>query len=190
MFYETEAMQHPDEISVFADLLKLNTVQSYLEIGSKFGGSFWQIGLALGSGAKLVAVDKPNGTHKWKESSLSLQSCVGELRVRGRHPHIVWGDSKDPVTIQNVKALGPFDAVFIDANHTTEYLLSDWENYGPMARIVAFHDIAWWRAPEWKEGTRIQVPEFWNEIKKNYRHQEIKLDSTRKNNGIGVLWTC
>jgi hypothetical protein len=56
-----------------------------------------------------------------------------------------------------------------------------------MCRLVAFHDIAWRRAPEWV-GVRIDVPEFWDSIKGDYRHEEFKFCPTGKNNGIGVLW--
>jgi hypothetical protein len=65
---------------------------------------------------------------------------------------------------------------------------ADWINYGPMSRnIVAFHDISWRRAPDWV-GTRIDVPEFWDAIKHDYRHRELKMCPSGKNNGIGVLW--
>jgi hypothetical protein len=57
-----------------------------------------------------------------------------------------------------------------------------------MTRIIAFHDIAWQRAPDWV-GTRIDVPEFWARVKGPARqHAELKLCPTGKNNGIGVLW--
>lgn len=57
-----------------------------------------------------------------------------------------------------------------------------------MGRIVAFHDLAWRRAPEWV-GTRIDVPELWASIKGSFaRTEEIILCPTGKNNGIGVLW--
>ena len=65
--------------------------------------------------------------------------------------------------------------------------MADWQNYGPLARIVAFHDIGWRREANWP-GKRIAVPEVWNEIKAGYRFEEIKLCPTGKNNGIGVLW--
>jgi hypothetical protein len=64
----------------------------------------------------------------------------------------------------------------------------DWLNYGAMARIVAFHDIGYdlgdRPVPTWK----IEVPKVWNEIKQGYRHEEIKLDPTKRDNGFGILW--
>ena len=36
---------------------------------------------------------------------------------------------------------GPYDLVFIDGDHSPAGVRADWQNYGPMARLVAFHDI-------------------------------------------------
>lgn len=187
MPYRSQALQDDAEIARLADILKEEGVTSYLEVGSKFGGSLWRLANALPVGSRIVAVDMPNGTKKWQESSASLKACCAELTRLGYDAHIVWGDSTDPKTIAEVWALGPFDATLIDANHTLRYVLADWFTYGAMARIVAFHDIAWSRAPDWV-GTRIDVPQFWNGIKDDFRHEQIKLCPTGKNNGIGVLW--
>jgi hypothetical protein len=56
---------------------------------------------------------------------------------------------------------------------------ADSKNYGPIGRIIAFHDLAWKRAPEWV-GTRIDVPEFWASIKGDYQHEEFKFCPTRQ----------
>jgi hypothetical protein len=40
-----------------------------------------------------------------------------------------------------------------------------------MGRIIAFHDIAWKRGPDFDK-TPINVPEFWDGIKGGYRHEE------------------
>jgi hypothetical protein len=71
--------------------------------------------------------------------------------------------------IEQVRALGPFDAIFIDANHTLPFVEKDFGQLTADGRIIAFHDIAWRRAPEWV-GTRIDVPEFWDRVKDHYRH--------------------
>lgn len=186
--YLTDAAQDPAEIAAFCALLAAEGVGSYLEVGSKFGGSLWRAANALPTGARIVSVDMPGGTKAWKESQASLTACHEALRALGYDTHAVWGDSKDPGVIAQVRALGPFDAALIDADHRLPGVTADFANYGPMARIVAFHDLAWRRAPEWV-GTRIDVPEFWASIKGDYaRTQEIVLCPTGKNNGIGVLW--
>lgn len=180
-------MQVEAEIDGFAEILAQENIQSYLEIGSKFGGSLMRVAGSLVPGARVVSVDLPRGTKMWPQSEAELKASIDRLRLNGFDAHLIWGDSTAPEVVERVRALGPFDAIFIDANHTTPFLVKDWANYGPMGRIIAFHDINWHRAPEWV-GTRIDVPEFWDEIKADYRHQEFRLCPTGKNNGIGVLW--
>jgi predicted O-methyltransferase YrrM len=187
MKYETEIAQCPEEIDAFADLLRNEGVTSLLEIGSKFGGSLWKLGNALPEGSRIVSVDLPNGTNAWEESRQSLQHCAAALNDRGYVTEIVWGNSTAPDVILQVERYAPFDAIFIDADHRLPGVTADWHNYGPMGTIVAFHDIAWKRQPDWK-GTRIDVPEFWDSIKDSYQHREFKFCPTGKNNGIGVLW--
>ena len=180
-------LQDEGEIDALAALARREGVRSYLEIGSKFGGSLRKVAAALPAGSKIVSVDLPSGTRAWPESKVSLTRLIQELRTAGHDAHLIWGDSTDPKVVDQVRAHGPFDMVLIDANHTAPFLRKDWANFGPMGRMIAFHDIAWRRAPEWI-GTRIDVPEFWDEIKGDFRHEEFKFHHTGKDNGIGVLW--
>jgi predicted O-methyltransferase YrrM len=182
-----KALQHPDELSRFVKLLQKEGVRSYLEIGSKFGGSLRAVMLGLPRGSRAVSVDLPSGTKHWQASRIALAACVDDLKTVGYDAHLIWGDSTDPTVIRRVTALGPFDAVLIDGGHTLPYVQSDWKHYGPLGRLVAFHDIAWRRPADWT-GYQIDVPAFWESIKAGYRHQEIKLDRTRQDNGLGILW--
>lgn len=181
-------MQVDAEIDGLADLLAKEGVRSFLEIGSKFGGSLYRIAKRLPAGSRIVSVDLPRGTRAWAQSEPELKATVQRLQMQGYDTHLIWGDSTAAEVIAKVGNLGPFDACFVDANHTLPYLQKDWANYGPMCRLVAFHDIAWKRAPEWSEGVRIDAGPFWEDLKTGYRHQEFKFCPTGKNNGIGVLW--
>lgn len=186
--FEKECLQDEKEIAEYCDLLRSEEVRLYLEIGSKFGGSLWRAAMALPVGSRIVAIDLPNGTKAWAESRASLVDCIAELCRRGYDARLIWGDSKAPDVIRKAALYGPYDCIMIDADHRLPGVTADWENYSGMSRgMVAFHDIAWRRAPEW-EGVRIDVPQFWNSIKPNYRHKEIIHCPTGKNNGIGVLW--
>lgn len=182
-----DMLQVEAEIDALADIVRSEGVRSYLEIGSKFGGSLRRVAGVMPIGSKIVSVDLPNGTKAWGQSKGALKSVIHDFKADGYDTHLIWGNSQSPEIIEKVRRLGPFDAIFIDADHRAPGVAADWKNYGDMGRIVAFHDIGWRRAPEWV-GTRIDVPEFWDSIKKDYRHQEIKLCPTGKNNGIGVLW--
>lgn len=182
-------LQIPEEIDWFIGILRQEGVKSFLEIGSKFGKAFERVARALPVGSRVVSVDLPSGTNIWPASQRSLDQIVHELRGAGYDARVIWGDSTDPKIVEQVRALGPYDAIFIDANHTLPYVTKDWQNYGPMAKIVGFHDIAWKRPADWAGTYRIDVPEFWASIKDHYRHEERKLDPTGQDNGIGVLWT-
>lgn len=185
--YVTNILQDEKEFSAFLDVIRRHKATSYLEIGCKFGGGLWRVAAELPKGSRMVAVDLPGGTRAWPESKQSLQTCVDRLKEFGYDVRLIWGDSTAPQTIQQVRELGPYDVVFIDANHTANYVRQDFANYGEMAKIIAFHDIAWKRGKDWK-GMPIDVPQFWDTIKVHYEHLEIKLCPTKTNNGIGVLW--
>ena len=157
-------LQVDAEIDGLADIFRKEDVRSFLEIGSKFGGSLERLASALPIGSRIVSVDMPRGTKAWRESEPALKGVIDGLKARGYDAHLIWGDSTAEDVIEQVRALGPFDAIFIDANHTLPFVQKDFANYSPMTRIMAFHDIGWRRAPEW-EGVRIDVPEFWRLMK-------------------------
>jgi predicted O-methyltransferase YrrM len=179
---QVKALQTESEIAAFCDIIRAEGVRSYLEIGSKYGGSLWRIANAMPKGSRVVAMDLPD----CRETRRSLKGVVAELRALGYDASAILGDSSAPESVAAVKALGPFDCVFIDGDHRRAGIEADWANYGQDARIVAFHDISWRRPADWLGYHRIEAPEVWAEIKDGFRHQEITLDPD--NNGIGILW--
>ena len=184
---ESHMLQNSGELSQFISVLRADNVRSYLEIGSKFGGSLWRIANALPIGSRVVSVDLPHGDTSFKVSLPALQECVATLKARGYDAHLIVGDSTDQNIVSKVSEFGPYDACFIDANHTEPYVRTDWKNYGPLCRLVAFHDIGHHREGGMPSGKKpIEVPKVWNEIKKGFHHKEIRLD--KRDNGIGVLW--
>lgn len=192
--YERVALQDPQEFAHFISLLRKEKVSSYLEIGSKHGGSLWRIANeVLPKGARVVSVDLPHGDNSFKESQPHLEACVKRLRKSlGFDAHLFIGDSTNKEIIAKVTALAPFDCCLIDANHTEPYVRADWANYGPLARIVCFHDVGWIaNGRDTKFGKMpIHVPIIWDELKSQYRHVEIKMCHTKQDNGFGILWRC
>ncbi len=182
-----EMLQVEAEIAGLADIVRSEGVRSYLEIGSKFGGSLRRIAGVMPIGSRIVSVDLPNGTREWKRSKVTLEGVISDFKADGYDTHLIWGNSQSLEVVERVRGLGPFDAVLLDADHRMPGVTADWKNYGDMGRIIAFHDIGWKRPTDWV-GVRIDVPEFWESIKGEYRHQEFKFCKTEKNNGIGVLW--
>lgn len=185
--YETAMLQNEKELSEYIDLLKSENVRSYLEIGSKHGGSLWRIGSVLPRGSKIVSIDLPHGDQSFKVTKPNLEACIIRLRKFGHDTHLHLGDSTAPEAIEFAKKHGPYDCIFIDANHTETFVRTDWENYRQIGRMIAFHDIGWIEPPDFpSHKMKIDVPKVWNEIKWYYRHVEFKHD--KGHNGIGVLW--
>jgi cephalosporin hydroxylase len=188
MKYETAVLQNQSEIRDFAEILVRNGVRSYLEVGSKFGGSLWYVANRLAPRSRVVSVDLPHGDTSFKNSQPALEDCVKSLKNKGYDAHLIIGDSTAEEVVEKVRQLGPFDAVFIDANHTLPYIEKDFANYRPMAKkLIALHDIGFFRAeglPAHKKP--IEVPIFWEKIKDEFVHEEIRYD--KRDNGIGILW--
>lgn len=175
-----EALQDQRELDEFIALVKAEGIRSYLEIGSKFGGSLWAVANAMPAGSFVCSVDL--------EAAASLRECISALRLRLYRVELIKGNSTDPAVINAVRALAPFDLCLIDANHTEAFVRLDWANYGILAKVVAFHDIAWHQGDRPAKPWKIEVPKVWNEIKNGFRFREIRLCATGRDNGIGVLW--
>ena len=66
-----------------------------------------------------------------------------ELLYNQNKEHFIYGDSSDENVISQASNYGKFDAVFIDGNHSYEYVKKDYKNYSPFVKqggIVSFHD--------------------------------------------------
>lgn len=187
--YDKWPVQDLPELQAFAQFVKENNIQSYLEIGAKYGGSFWHIVNAMPVGSLAVALDLPFGsTFKRPYSEPYLKNCADELRAKGYNTHVIIGDSTNKPIIAAAQKWAPYDLILIDANHAEPYVRADWKHYGPMGRIVAFHDISYNMGKNHPGKIHpIEVPKVWDEIKKGYRHQEIRMCPT-PDNGFGILW--
>jgi len=89
----------------------------------------------------------------------------------------VWGDSTSEEVINEVKKFGEFDAVFIDGNHSYEFVKKDYENYSKLVKeggIIAFHDA-------FGEGERYGTPRVLTEIQE-------KIQYIKHSNEIGIAY--
>jgi predicted O-methyltransferase YrrM len=173
------------ELAGLIRLLRAEGVAHYLEIGARTGDSFEAILRALPIGSRGLAVDLPEGP--WgMDSRLILRDTVGRLNRDGYRCEVVFGASQSARVIGQVTQQGPYDAIFIDADHRYEAVAADWETYGPLGRLVAFHDIAGVGMVDTRTGFPVEVPRLWHEIKGQYRHQEIVAPDSEL--GIGVVY--
>lgn len=166
------------ETEELIELARQEGCRSYLEIGSANGGSLWRVARSLPIGSLVVSVDRP----KAKSYEGDLRHCGHQLGARGYRVSLLLGDSADPVIVEKARSLSPFDLLMIDGDHGDRYVRLDYANYGPMARIVAFHDVT----PR-KEAPHYGVPAFWEELKQGGRRwHEIRHETDGM--GIGVIW--
>ena len=168
--------QQPKELARFIEILKANKVKNYLEIGAKHGDTLEQIVSEVGCNA--VAVDLPNGP--WGGNS---QSNLAEIANR-IGAIAIFGNSHDQAVIDTVRAYGPYDAVLIDADHRYEAVEQDFYNY--QCKITALHDIAGHGLT--LRDMKMGVPQFWQDIKDNFDHEEIIDPSDDRPMGIGVIY--
>lgn len=159
-------------------LSHMDGVRSVLEVGSRFGESLYRIAKRLKPGAKILGVDLPNADDNPMDSERALRIKCAEIRQMGHTADVLFGDSHDPAIVAAVQQYGPYDFVFIDGDHTESGVRKDWENYGHLGKMVAFHDIAT-PAP-------CYVRSLWEELKTKYETREFK--SSTMYLGIGVLF--
>ena len=140
----------------------------------------------LPAGACGTTVDLPEGPWGKKGSRRELPERIRQLNADGYDCACIFGDCRAAEVVAAVRARGPYDAVFIDADHRYESVAADWAIYRTVAPIVAFHDIAECGAKDKRTGYPVEVPRLWAELKPQHRHQEfIEPDSIF---GIGVLY--
>lgn len=187
--YQTHMSQVESELSGLIAILRRENVKSFLEIGSRYGGSLWRIARALPPGSKIVSVDSGKGMGGNKDGAPeSLKECCKALRKLGYDIHLIVGDSHNTEIIDQVRRHAPFDAAFIDGDHEYRGVIQDWKHFGPMARVVAFHDVGWKKPENYQNSKMVEVPQLWGELKEKHRHEEFIDYSTGATMGIGVLW--
>lgn len=187
--------QHPVEINDFKELMAKHGCTSYLEIGARFGDTFYDVVKSMPAGSKAVAVDLVDGYWGREGSDKHLNRASAKLNEAGYDTHTIYGDSTEEAIIEAVREHGPFDCIFIDGDHRYEGVKKDFLNYLPMAvKIVGFHDIN-------SEGLHNQanpalkygVYYLWQEIKEDFEenecHEFIK-EETKRPMGIGALVIC
>jgi predicted O-methyltransferase YrrM len=176
------------EIIQLTALVEKQRPKTVVEIGTAHGGTLFLWCSLAHPEATVVSIDLPGGIHGggypyWK--SWIYRRFAGASQKL----HLIRGDSQNPQTIAGLKPLlpgGKVDFLFIDGNHTYEGVKADFQNYSPLVSkggLVVFHDICT-VPPE----LNCQVDAFWNEIKKEYRHQEFVEDASQGRCGIGVLF--
>ncbi len=177
--------QRADELYGLIHLMQAEGCRSYLEIGARHGDTFHTVMGAL-PWLRGVALDLPGGNWGAASSRRDLRRAVRQFRKRA---NVIFGNSRDPAIVQAVAGFGPYDAILIDGDHLYDGVAADWSNYGPLGRLVAFHDIAGTgQATHDARQLPVEVPRLWAELKPSHRH--VEFIGAGSSMGIGVLWTA
>jgi cephalosporin hydroxylase len=172
-----QIFQHEAEFSELLDLYRERNPLNVLEIGSYHGGTLYHWLQNAPAGALVVSVD----TYTAADNRNLYEDWV----PRGIRLEVIQGDSHDPAIVAQVRKLGPYDWVFIDADHYYDAVLQDWQNYGPMSTdVVCFHDIL----DDRKHHPEIEVARLWGEIKQDHETREIVSDREAWWGGIGCVF--
>jgi hypothetical protein len=181
ILFHFDCPQNKVELNWMLERIRSLRVCSLLEVGSSFGGTLKRMASVMPKGSKIVSVDLPcDSTPKFLNPLASLKDTCFKLGRLGANIELFIGDSHDSEVVESVRAHGPFDFCFIDGDHSYEGVKADWENYGPMCKVVGFHDIA---------GPVLGCTRFWRELKNDgkYRTEECISYEERKF-GIGLLF--
>ena len=169
--------QHPVELQKLAKWIA--NAESILEIGSRYGENLKFMAQNM-MGKRLVAVDLPD-VEGWNDSDCEklLKNSVKQLTDDGFDVTLIIGDSHHQDTFNSVAEHAPFDVVFIDGDHSYEGVKLDWQMYGPLGKMVIFHDI--------NPVNRLGVSHLWDEIAgcRQFAEEFIAKDSKM---GIGRVF--
>jgi cephalosporin hydroxylase len=169
------------DIDVYQNLWELDQMlavvdrlqpQRVLEVGSWQGGTLWHW---LQYGGTVVSID--DGMRLASEWEKWADEADAELVL-------LQGMSQDPALVEKAGELGPYDFIFIDADHRYEAVRADWENFSPMIAeggVFAFHDTQHIGDPTYG------VERLWNEITAQPDVRWVHIVMTN-HCGIGMLW--
>ncbi len=100
-------------------------------------------------------------------SHINAENLLGNLLYKNLT--LLCGDTTSVKVIDKANRLGPYDFIFIDADHSYEGVKKDFYNYLPMLSkdgIIGFHDI---ECPDWPG-----INKFWNELKSTGKYEMKK----------------
>jgi len=140
--------QYPNQFSKYLCLLKEQKIQSYIEIGCRWGGTFVLTNEYLkmfNDVSKSVAID-------------IIDSPVSHYCISNNETQFIKINSQSS-EFKNYINDNYFDLIFIDGDHTYDGVKNDYEISKNSGKIFVFHDIINDSCPG--------VVQFWNELKNN-----------------------
>jgi predicted O-methyltransferase YrrM len=188
------------EFERLCGMLRERQPRRVLEIGSRHGRSLLRIAEAAQPALeRLVALDLPGAAWGEADSQAVLVGCIEHLAARWPdrlETRLILADSHASETVAQVAELGPFDFIFVDADHSEAGCQTDLDNYLPLVApggFAAVHDIAGNenQVREFRgQKYQLRVPTVWRRLKE--RHPGIRetreLVDEKSTFGIGLIF--
>ena len=177
----SHATQSPYEMAdlIFAlkeyEIKKKISFKSFLEIGFSAGITNTTIN-------KFFNFDNIVGIDLFK---YIINSNVMNANIVNKNLTLLCANTTSPETIKKAEMLGPYDLIFIDADHSYDGVKKDFNNYKSFLNnngVIAFHDVA---NPDWPG-----VKKLFDEIIKSNKY-EYKLFISKGfpiQYGIGMIY--
>lgn len=166
------------EFSWLLWLYKTIAPKHVLEVGTSYGGSLWAWAHNCPDDTTIVAVDNFAPEYDNRARFSAWQAHCRIITIQGA--------SAAPSTVAEARKHAPYHWLFIDADHSYEAVLRDWDNYKPMVApggVIVFHDIV----PNARGD--IQVSRLWSEIQRDgWPTLTICEDMRSDTCGIGVVF--
>ena len=165
--------QYPNQFSKFLkQIASYKDINSYLEIGCRWGGTFIIISEILKA--------RNNNVKLFANDLIERSYILNEYSKVQQFEYI----QKDSTKIKYEDINQSIDLVFIDGDHSYEAVKNDFNNCLNMfePKYAVFHDICSQACPG--------VVKFWNEVKNNYKYFEYTEQYSSVNGnflGIGLL---
>ncbi len=176
----THLMQSPWELADFIFELKKHEINT----GHKLS-SFLEVGFSSGINNSVL-----NKFFNFKHivgldyfaSSINADCLLGNMIYKNLT--LICGNTQSSYVIDLANKLGPYDLIFIDAEHTYEGIKADFNNYLPMLSdngVIGFHDV---ECPDWPG-----INKFWNELESTnkYNMKKFVKKGFLLQYGIGML---
>lgn len=167
---EYDAEQRIEEVVWFYRACEIIKPKVIVEIGLKEAGNMKILSMHLGKGDLVIGMD-------WcKHRDSCVIPWADEAECDVVHVH---GNSQDEAVQLELKEVlegREIDVLFIDGDHSTEGMLSDYKNYSPFVRnggIIAVHDIYYLPT----------VTAAWQEVSKG---KKDKFESKHIQSSIGI----
>lgn len=159
--------QTPDQIAGALVYLSRFKIKSFCEIGVMYGGNFLFCSEYLrrfNPDIQCLGID-PTGY---------LEAEIKEIIDRELHLNF------KAVTSDGIAGM-VFDFAFLDADHSTPWIIKDWENVGRHAKICGFHDL--------QDALWPDVAAFWETLDNPKKEKVEFLDdpSGCRVHGIGII---